>query len=159
MAGMSTLAPMNANELHFVYASKLTPEHDATVFGDVCRDAQSRNLERGIAGVLLFDARQRRFFQWLYGDQGAVRRLASAIALDSRHNVLSVHLEALLPPLEPEPTWRTGFIDAAALNAFVALDRNDRSGLFAGIERLIGQAALDPPLRVDALCTARSARR
>lgn len=149
---------MTANQLHFVYVSELTPGHDATVFGDICGGAQARNLERGIAGVLLFDAQKRRFFQWLYGQQAAVRRLASAIALDSRHNVLSVHLEVLLPPLEPEPTWRTGFIDAPALDAFVALDRSDRSALFAGIERLIGRAVLEPPLRVGALRMARAAR-
>jgi Sensors of blue-light using FAD len=156
---MSTLAAMTANELHFAYVSELMPDLDVTMFGQICRDARSRNLERGIAGVLLFDVDERRFFQWLYGQQAAVRRLAGALALDPRHKVLSVHLEAQLPPLEADPTWRTGFIDTRALNAFVELDRDDRPALFAGIERLVDLAVLEPPLGVDALRLARAARR
>lgn len=142
-----------ANELHFVYVSRLAPGYDAAVFDDVCRVAASSNLERGLAGVLLFDGQ--RFAHWLYGQRDAVRQLMGLIALDPRHTALSVRLEAMLPALDPEPTWRVGRVAAGALDAFAALPFDDAATLLEGLGGLIEQAHLAPPLPVAALRAAR----
>ena len=131
------------DDLHFVYLSQLAPGRDPEVFDDLGRHARRRNLERGIAGVLLFDGR--RFVHWVYGQRESVRSLMGSIALDARHTSLSVRLEAMLPALEPQPTWRSGRVAAEALAAFAALSRNDGATLLEGLGRLIEQADMEPP--------------
>ncbi|HET9976924.1 MAG TPA: BLUF domain-containing protein [Burkholderiaceae bacterium] len=140
---------MDANhELHIVYLSHLAPGCDYTVYSEVCRSARARNPTRGIAGVLLFDGH--RFVQWVYGQRDAVRALMGAIVIDPRHTAMSVRLEAMLPALDQEPSWRTGFISADALDAFAALRRGESAALLADLARLIEEADLEPPLPVEA---------
>lgn len=139
---------MNAattHELHFVYTSHLAPGRDYSVFSEVCRTARSRNLERGIAGALLFDGH--RFAQWVYGPPDAVRELMGSVVLDPRHTGLSVRLEAMLRALEAESTWRTGFVSADAMDAFdafAARTRGDAAALLEGLARLIEEADMEP---------------
>lgn len=141
------MTTVTAQELHLVYISQLAPGRDYSVFGEVCRLARSRNFERGIAGVLLFDGH--RFVQWVHGQRDAVRELMGAIVLDSRHTGMSVRLEAMLPALEREPTWRSGFISVDALDAFAALDHADAAALLEGLARLIDEADMEPALPLE----------
>jgi Sensors of blue-light using FAD len=143
------------HELHVCYLSRLAPGCDDATFADICRQARARNPERGIAGVLLFDGQ--RFLHWVYGRRDDVRQLMGSIALDARHGALSLRLEAMLPALELEPTWRSGAVDAAALDAFSALRSSDGAALLEGLGRLIDGARLEPPLPVPALLAARRA--
>jgi hypothetical protein len=150
------LAAMTAPiaDLHFVYISRLAPGHDAAVFDDICRVACSNNPERSLAGVLLFDGQ--RFAHWLHGPRDAVRQLMGLIALDPRHTALSVRLEAMLPALDPDPAWRMGRVASGAFDAFAALPCDDAATLLEGLDRLIEQAQLAPPLPVAALRAARA---
>jgi hypothetical protein len=143
-------------EFHLAYISTLAPGCDHMVFSAVCRASRVRNAERGIAGVLLFDGQ--RFCQWLYGNQAAVTKLMSTIALDPRHTDVSVQLETVLPALQFEPQWHAGFVDAEALDAFAALEGRGDEALIEGLARLVSQADLEPPLMVIALHARRSKR-
>lgn len=146
-------------ELHVVYLSMLAPgSNDDATFADIREQARARNPERGLAGVLLFDGR--RFLHWVYGQRDDVRQLMGAIALDARHTALSVRLEAMLPELqlEPVPSWRSGTVDAAALDAFSALRASDGMAVLAALGRLIDGAQLEPPLPVPALLASRRGR-
>jgi Sensors of blue-light using FAD len=144
----------SVDDLHFVYLSQLAPGRDPQVFGHISRHARLRNLERGIAGVLLFDGH--RFAQWVYGPREAVRSLMGSVALDGRHTSLSVRLEAMLPALEPRPTWRSGRVSVEALDALAALKHVDGAPLFERLGQLIQQADMEPPLPVDIRRCARS---
>jgi hypothetical protein len=134
----TTLAP-----LHIVYTSQLAPGYDHLVFGAICRASRARNAQRGIGGVLLFDGH--RFLQWLHGSRDAVLPLMSAIAVDTRHEDVAVHYEGMPRGVAFEPAWRAGFVDAPALDRFIALRGSDEELLLAGLKRLLGQAELDPP--------------
>jgi Sensors of blue-light using FAD len=135
-------------DLHFVFISRLAAGRDATTFDDICRHANTRNPERRIAGVLVFDGE--RFVQWVYGPRVEVRRLMGAIVLDARHTALGVRLEAMLPAhkLELEPRWRSGWVSPDALDGFATLRRTDGAGILTALGRLIDQAELDAPLGV-----------
>jgi hypothetical protein len=133
---------MNATEhLHTAYVSELAPGQDYSAFGAICRRARARNVERGIAGVLLFDGH--RFFQWLYGARDTVARLMAVIVADPRHQSVRLHFEAVLPAVSGVPEWRAGFIDADALDAFLARDSRDLATLLPALAQLLGQADLD----------------
>ena len=136
---------MNPEPLHVIYISQLAPERDCAVFSAICRSARARNIERGIAGVLLFDGE--RFFQWLHGAPDEVSQLMDTIAADPRHTEVRVLLNAQLPT-EYERGWRAGFVDPEALDAFAALGPADRSAMLDGLAGLIAQADLDPVQRV-----------
>ena len=133
---------MNTETLHVIYISQLAPGQNCAVFSAICRVARSRNTDLGIAGVLLFDGE--RFLQWLHGARDPVSQLMNAIVADERHTDVRVLLHRPLPATEADRRWRTGFIDADALDAFAALDPSDHGALFDGLAQLLAQADLDP---------------
>ena len=133
---------MNTEPLHVVYVSQLAPGESCAAFSAICRWARPRNLERGISGVLLFDGE--RFLQWLHGGHDEVSRLMAAIAADPRHAAVRVLLQAPLPAAATDPRWRAGFVDAEALDTFIALAAADRDAMLDGLTRLVAQADLDP---------------
>lgn len=133
---------MNAEQLHIVYTSRLAPGQDCTVYGQVCASARRRNAERGTCGVLLFDGE--RFLQWIYGPPDETEWLMSAIAADRRHTDVQVLLHVRLAGDAIDRTWRTGFVDADALDAFMALDPTDSHALLDGLADLVSHADLDP---------------
>jgi hypothetical protein len=148
------LRALSTDEFHLCYTSQLAPGCDHTVFGAVCRTSRARNAQRGIAGVLLFDGH--RFCQWLYGAKDDVVKLMSEIALDARHTDIAMRLETRLPALLFEPQWHAGFIDADALDTFLALEARSEEDTLRAIAHLVGQADLEPPLLVIALHARRS---
>jgi len=131
-----------SDELHVAYVSELAPGQTYSVFGEVCRTARSRNIERGVAGLLLFDGQ--RFCQWLYGKTDAVSRMFTTIANDPRHTSVRLLLAAPLPARQFAPFWRSGFVEADALDAFLSVYVNDEQSLIAALARLVGQADLEP---------------
>jgi hypothetical protein len=137
---------VNTETRHIIYISQLAPERGCAVFSAICRSARSYNIERGIAGVLLFDGE--RFFQWLHGAHDEVSQLMDTITADPRHTQVRVLLNAQWPTPEHERGWRAGFVDPEALDAFAALDPADGSAMLDGLAGLVAQADLDPVLRV-----------
>jgi len=137
---------VNTDTLHVIYISQLAPDRDCAVFSAICRSARSYNIERGIAGVLLFDGE--RFFQWLRGAHDEVSQLMDTITADPRHTQVRVLLNAQWPTPEHERGWRAGFVDPEALDAFAALDPADGRAMLDGLAGLVAQADLDPVLRV-----------
>jgi hypothetical protein len=133
---------VNSDQLHIVYISRLAPDRDGTIFGRICQSARQRNIASGIAGVLLFDGE--RFLQWMCGPPDEVSRLMRAIAADRRHSDVRVLLQVSLPATEATAPWRTGFVDADALDAFVALEPAEHDTLLEGLASLIGRADLGP---------------
>lgn len=134
---------MNTQPLHVVYVSQLAPGQSCAVFSAISRCARAHNLERGIAGVLLFDGE--RFLQWLHGGHDEVSRLMAAIAADARHTAVRVLLQTPLPAAAADPPlWRAGFVDAEALDAFAALDPADGGAMLDGLAQLVAEADLDP---------------
>ena len=107
-----------AKNCQFAYHSRLAPGNGHTVFGAVCRASRVRNLARGIGGVLLFDGEC--FFQWVHGPQPAVQALLNAICDDTRHSQLKILLNDAAPQEPPHCSWHAGFVDAAALESFIA---------------------------------------
>jgi hypothetical protein len=139
---------VNTETLHIIYISQLAPGQNCAVFSAICRVARSRNTDLGVAGVLLFDGE--RFLQWLHGAQDPVSQLMATIVADTRHADVRVLLDRALPTTEADRRWRTGFIDADALDAFAALDTADHSAIFEGLARLLAQADLDPMPQITA---------
>jgi len=133
---------VNPEQRHVVYISRLAPGRDCMVFGSICLSARTRNVEWGISGVLLFDGE--RFLQWLCGPPEKVARLMEAIVADLRHVDLRVLLEAQLPAGAGAAHWRSGFVDADALDAFAALGTADHGALLDALAGLVAQADLDP---------------
>jgi hypothetical protein len=133
---------VNTENLHVIYISQLAPGQNCAVFSAICRVARSRNTDLGIAGVLLFDGE--RFLQWLHGARDPVSQLMNAIVADTRHTGVRVLLEVPLGTASVDPRWRTGFIDADALDAVAALDPADHGAIFDALARLLAQADLDP---------------
>ena len=134
---------MNTEPLHVIYVSQLAPGQDCAVFSVISRSARARNLERGIAGVLLFDGE--RFLQWLHGAHDAVSQLMDAIVADARHTDVRVLLRMPLPTVAAHPPlWRAGFIDAEVLDVFTESDPADGSAMLDGLARLVALADLDP---------------
>jgi len=134
--------------LHVIYISQLAPGQNCAAFSAICRVARSRNTDLGIAGVLLFDGE--RFLQWLHGAHDPASQLMDAIVADARHAGVRVLLDRLLPTTETDRRWRTGFIDADALDAFAALDPADHGAIFGGLAQLLAQADLDPVPQITA---------
>jgi Sensors of blue-light using FAD len=137
----------SATDLHFVYLSRLAPGLGATTFDQICRHARSRNPQRGIAGALLFDGTH--FLQWSYGRRSDVQELMASIVLDRRHTMLSLHLEAVLPPLAVRPVWLSGH--AGALEGCASRLQGDAPAVLEAMARLIDGAHLDPPLSVGSV--------
>jgi hypothetical protein len=135
---------VNTETLQVVYVSQLAPGQHCTVFSTICRGARARNLELGISGVLLFDGE--RFLHWLHGPPDGVSQLMEAIVADPRHTAVRVLLHTPLPVAEATPHWRAGFVDAEALDSFIALEAADRDAVLDGLARLVAQADLDPVL-------------
>jgi hypothetical protein len=145
---------VTVDELHLAFFSRLAPHCDYRAFGAISRTARARNAQAGIAGILLFDGE--RFFQWLYGSPAATSRLMSTIALDRRHTDICVRLEALLPAIGFNATWRAGFVDAQALDEVAAIGHGDGAQLLSAIAQLVAHADLEPPLAIPALTEWRS---
>jgi hypothetical protein len=133
---------VNTETLHIIYISQLAPGQNCAVFSAICRVARSRNSDLGIAGVLLFDGE--RFLQWLHGAHDPVSQLMDTIVVDTRHTGVRVLLEMPLGTTSVDPRWRTGFIDADALDAIAVLDPADHGAIFDALARLLAQADLDP---------------
>ncbi|MBX3644699.1 MAG: BLUF domain-containing protein [Rubrivivax sp.] len=140
--GVAYAVPMKSDAQHVIYLSRLAPDRDWTVFGSVCATARTRNADEGIAGVLLFDGE--RFLQWLQGPAERVASLMRAITADARHTDLRVLLQAPRPAAAAAGSWRAGFVDAEAMDAFAALDTADPEALLDGLARLIACADLEP---------------
>lgn len=136
---------MTADPLHIAYTSRLAAEHDYTVFGEICRRARERNVQHGIAGVLLFDGL--RFFQWLYGEAGAVSRLMGRIAADARHTDLVLRLHQPLAALQGPAQWRSGFVEPDALDD-LGPPPGDAGRIVEAIGRLLARADLDEPVLI-----------
>jgi len=136
---------VNTETLHVLYVSQLAPGQSCAVFSPICRGARAHNLERGISGVLLFDGE--RFLQWLHGPPDGISQLMESIVADPRHTAVRVLLNTPLPAAEPVPRWRSGFVDADALDAFIALTAANRDAVLDGLAQLVAQADLDPVLR------------
>jgi Sensors of blue-light using FAD len=73
-----------------LYISDLSEHTSAAQTSDVLASARTRNAERNITGVLLFDGAH--FVQLLEGDHGAVTALMQRIDADARHrNIIVLH--------------------------------------------------------------------
>ena len=147
---------MNTAPLHVIYTSQLAPGRDCAAFSAICRGMRSFSAERCLCGVLLFDGE--RFLQWLCGAGGDVSQLMSTIAADERQTGVHILLQAQLPAPEVNPRWRCGFVDAQALDDFMALDATDHAALFDGLAHLVAQADLDPLLPAPRSCAAAAPR-
>lgn len=147
---------MASTELHLAYLSQLAPGCDYSVFASVSRASRIRNVQSGVAGVLLFDGL--RFFQWMYGIPDPVSQLMVAIARDPRHTQLSTYVDAQLPALDFPAVWRAGFVEEQALDDLVALKSSNAWLMLDGIGKVLEQADLDSPVTVTALIDFRSTR-
>lgn len=101
---------------HFVYTSRLAPGHGATTVASILEVSRTRNRERGLSGVLVFDGE--RFAQWLEGPPEQVLALAARLEVDPRHvemRVLHTGIRAAADRLSL--TWRAGYAEPADLDA------------------------------------------
>ena len=73
---------------HFVYTSRLAPGEGATTVASIFEVSRTRNHERGLSGVLVFDGE--RFAQWLEGPPDQVLALAARLEVDPRHVAMRV---------------------------------------------------------------------
>lgn len=71
-----------------IYISTLAKAAPISVVGEVAGKSRSRNRDRDITGLLVFDGM--RFCQQLEGDEAAVRALLATIEKDPRHGGLQV---------------------------------------------------------------------
>ena len=65
----------------------------------------------------------------------SVASLMRAITADARHTDLRVLLQAPRPAAAAAGSWRAGFVDAEAMDAFAALDTADPEALLDGLLR------------------------
>lgn len=129
---------VNTSPLHIVYVSRLALGRDDGVFSGSCRHARVHNLAHGITGVLLFDGE--RFLQWLYGAPGEVAPPMDRIAADARRTGVQVLLQAQWPAAESGSRWRSGYVDAEALEALAARHPAEPGALLDGLAGLIAEA-------------------
>ena len=66
-----------------VYCSRAAPGVDQIVIDHIVKNAQRRNPENGITGLLVFGSGV--FFQWIEGPRDNVMRLMALIEKDPRH--------------------------------------------------------------------------
>ncbi len=67
----------------FVYCSRAAEGVDDVEVGRIVESAQSRNLARGITGVLVFGSGV--FFQWIEGPAAEIQNLIASLRRDPRH--------------------------------------------------------------------------
>ncbi len=145
----TSASSVTSNELHLAYMSHLAPGCDYSVFAAVSRASRIRNVQTGVAGVLLFDGQ--RFFQWMYGIPDVASRLMTAIARDRRHTELSAYVDTLMPAADFPAIWRAGFVEEQSLDELVACKSSDAGQMLTAIGRVLEQADLDAPVTVTAL--------
>jgi hypothetical protein len=82
-------------QLHeILYCSVLAADQSPAVVGQIVAVARSRNAERGITGLLVFDGM--RFCQHFEGPRDSVIHLMGRIEQDSRHAQVRVVYEGML---------------------------------------------------------------
>lgn len=121
-------------DLHeILYCSVLAPDQPPTVVARIIAQARTRNAERGITGLLVFDGQ--RFCQHFEGPRQEALELLSRLEEDSRHTCMRVvydgalaqrryqRFEMGLAQIEvDDPIAELGQLDgAAALERFLAL--------------------------------------
>jgi len=76
---------------NLVYCSRASEDVDQTVIDHIVKNAQRRNPEHGITGLLVFGSGV--FFQWLEGPRDNIMQLMSLIEKDPRHQSI-IHLSS-----------------------------------------------------------------
>lgn len=132
----------DCESLHIVYTSQLAPGEDYTAYGRICREARQRNALLGLSGVLVFDGQ--RFCQWLHGEHTVTAALMLAIASDKRHAGVQIRLQALLPNEAFAAGWRSGFVEADALEQFVQHPATGVDQVLAALGHLLATADIEP---------------
>ncbi|MFM9922224.1 BLUF domain-containing protein [Variovorax sp. H27-G14] len=110
-----------------LYCSTLAPDQSPTTVGSITSRARTRNAQRGITGLLVFDGQ--RFCQHLEGPREAVDTLMQQIGHDPRHTDIRVVYEAPLVVRR-----YTGF--------GMGLAESEGPDLMAGVHVLSGEVAL-----------------
>ena len=114
--------------LELLYVSVLAPHQRPTVVGQIVAQARTRNAERGITGLLVFDGIH--FCQHIEGPPEAVTPLMDRIRQDARHEDVQVLYEG------PRDERRYHRFD-------LGFAQSEEPHDMAGIHALEGPAALE----------------
>lgn len=101
---------------HFVYTSRLAPGEGAATVASILEVSRTRNRERGLSGILVFDGE--RFAQWLEGPPDQVLALAARLEVDPRHVEMRVlHASVRAATERLASMWRAGYADPSDIDA------------------------------------------
>ena len=112
--------------VHCIYCSASTcGELEPDQLSELLRKCRSRNAERGVTGMLLYD--QGSFFQVLEGERRTVERLFEKIAEDPRHNRVK---KVIIEPIAERAfgDWSMGFSHVTAQELAAMPGLNDFFG-------------------------------
>ena len=122
---------------HFVYCSRAAEGIDDIEVGRIVEFSQSRNVARGITGVLVFSSGV--FFQWIEGPPAEVQKLMASLHGDARHNDV-VSLDIGTEERERlYPGWEMELVEADDIRAVLhdALDTAEDENNIAALERIL----------------------
>lgn len=125
---------------HLVYVSESSPALPVPEFAKISRTSRHNNALNGLVGALLFDGD--RYCQWLQGPLAEMTRTRDAIHRDSRHHRIDTLLWAEQSPVTGLQAWSSGFVEPAALDAFVAQCRAGQHDVVAAFRQLLRGADL-----------------
>jgi hypothetical protein len=128
----------------FVYCSRAADGVDDDVVGRIIENAQRRNADRGITGVLVFGSGV--FFQWIEGDPAAMAALIASLHGDPRHHDI-VPLDRTVEKRERlYPNWemeRVGADDIRAVLQEALVSAEDESNI-AALRRILSHLDTSP---------------
>lgn len=98
------------------YTSRTRPDFDSEMAMDICHKANKKNQEQGITGFLSYD--KSTFFQFIEGEEAAVRQLMGKIIQDDRHSPFRIiHEDQYAKRLLPN--WHMHFVNLEVTQPFV----------------------------------------
>lgn len=128
----------------FVYCSRAAESVDEAEVSRLIAFSQSRNVARGITGVLVFGNGV--FFQWIEGPPEEVTGLIANLHNDSRHHDI-VTLDRSVEKRERlYPHWEMEHVEADDIRAVLqdALDSADDENNVAALKRILAHLDSGP---------------
>ncbi len=128
----------------FVYCSRAAESVDAAEVGRIIEFSQSRNVARGITGVLVFS--QGVFFQWIEGPPVEVKGLIANLHGDSRHFDIVTLDQSVEKRERLYPHWEMEHVEAEDIRAVLqdALDSADDENNVAALNRILAHLDSGP---------------
>ena len=121
----------------FVYCSRAAETVDAAEVSRLVAFSQSRNVARGITGVLVFGKGV--FFQWVEGPPDAVKALIANLHNDSRHHDIVTLDQSVEKRARLYPHWEMEQVEADDIREVLieALDSTQDDANKAALGRII----------------------